>query len=78
MNPNEWRIIHHGNNNYKRRHSTCGNRVDPSDAVEVERVNCVACIEKLLKAKYPTRKTEKWKQRLVDLEFQKKLDESRT
>ena len=61
-------IVHYGNGNYKRTVSACGNKTDPSDSVDLKKVNCIKCIEDLLKrTKCPTKNTPAWEDRLAEL-----------
>jgi hypothetical protein len=63
-------IIHHGNGNYKRYASSCGNRADLSDSTDTTKVNCIKCIEQLLKNQnFRTKKTELWERRLQELKL---------
>jgi hypothetical protein len=60
-------IVHHGNNNYKRRYSTCGAKVQTNDSVDPKKVNCLICINKLVNNYFRSRKTPLWEARLVEL-----------
>lgn len=61
-------IIHHGNNNYKRKYSSCGARVSDTDSVNPEKVNCIACIRKILqRQKNRSNKTSIWEDRIQKL-----------
>ena len=41
--------IHYGNANRKRTNSPCGNPKHESDSTKPDKVNCIPCIESLLK-----------------------------
>jgi hypothetical protein len=64
-------IAHHGNGNYKRKFSTCGSVVSRSDSVDPVRVNCINCIELLLKRQITRNsKTDRWERKLTWLREQ--------
>jgi hypothetical protein len=64
-------LIHSGNNNYKRRKTTCGLPASWNDSTDVKKVNCIKCVELLVyrgsSAQGRTAKTPKWELRLIEL-----------
>lgn len=62
-------VVHYANNNFKIRVVSCGERKDGVEySVDVPKVNCITCIEKLLKRQnFPSRKTPLWENRLREL-----------
>ena len=66
----ETEIIHHGNNNLKRKVVSCGAIRSDSDSTNPSHVNCLACIQALLRPQaYITKKSELWAIRLKELKI---------
>jgi hypothetical protein len=61
-------IIHYGNLNYRRRYSSCGNLKNDSDSVDISKITCIKCVDRLLHRQLArNRYTSLWENRIKHL-----------
>jgi hypothetical protein len=61
-------IIHYGNNNIKRKYSSCGKLKDDSNSVDISKITCINCIDRILHGQYSrNRYTALWENRIKQL-----------
>ena len=60
--------IHYGNNNIKRKYSSCGRVLDNTDSVDISKITCINCIDRILHGqKSRNRYTTLWENRIKQL-----------
>ena len=70
------KIIHYGNSNIRRMKTTCGAVANMfKDSININDVNCLACVSRLAFPDKVSNKTQEWKERLEVLKMEKQAYE---